>query len=182
MRMLHLLILIIFSSFVFGCSNSDSNKQTIQKKEEVTEKYPGDDKKIESVYDKENLKTIEGIKNYLQGGWSLVKKDNTLYYYFDNDIVIHYILASQEYTERLKDNESFIRNSKKFSKARESKVIYQKDGSITFVTSEDNKKTVSLEIIDENSFSMDLGGDKAVFKRISIEKPIVGEIYQKLDN
>ena len=181
MRILHLLILIIFSFFVFGCSNSDSNQKAVEKKEEVTEKYPNDDKKIISGYDKEYLKTIDGIKNYLQGGWSSSKKDNTLYYFFDDDNVIHYIVVSQEYVERLKDDNDFIQKSKQFSKARESKVIYEENGTITFVPNENDKNTVSIEIIDENRFAMDLGKDKPIFKRNSVEKPIVGEIYQKLD-
>jgi hypothetical protein len=181
MRTLNFLIIIIASFFVFGCSNSDSNKETVQKNEEVKEKHYSDDKKILSVYDNENLKTIEGIKNYLHGGWSLVKENNTIYYYFDKDSLIHYIVASQEFTEKLKDNKKFIEKSKQFSKARENKIIYQENGVITYVKDEINKTSLPIEIIDENSFSIGLEKEKSIFKRDSIEKPIVGEIYQKLD-
>lgn len=180
MRLSDLLILITFSFFAFGCSNSDSNKETVKNQKVAEEKTSQEIKEI-TVYNDENLKTIEGIKNYLQGGWSLEKRDTTLFYYFVEDNLIHYIVASEEQTEKYKDNEQFIKKSKQFSKARESKVIYNQNGIITSVKSNNSKSNITIKVIDENSFVVDSDEDKPIFKRSNIDKPIVGEIYQKLD-
>ncbi|MEJ2526278.1 MAG: hypothetical protein P8Y73_12060 [Desulfuromonadales bacterium] len=188
MKIVSFFILIIFSFLLFGCSNSDTSNETVKKNGEVAEQKTEVEKEKTTeynnevkVYDDDILKTTEGLKNYLQGGWLLENKDTTLYYYFDKDSLFHYIIASNEETEKLKENKKFIERSKEFSKARKSKVIYNENGTITSVTSGGNESNASIKIIDDNSFVIDSDEDKPLFKRSNIEKPIVGKVYQKYD-